>query len=231
MIDASGFATHHISFWSDCAPTLEHFVRRLNLDYVERSEPPLFKPSSRFRAAFVAEVAFSRLCLATQGISKETLQGKAVSEGRLRLTPLLNDPTVLDKPLSKDERLQVGLIEGRLAGFFKSRMDRLSVRPVFRGCGFIDASEGDAICGKTLYEVKAVDRSFRSVDVRQLITYCALNHASRQYDILKVGLYNPRRGVFFEMDIDRVCREMAGISRQELFDGITHVLSSGDISR
>lgn len=231
MIDASGFAAHHNAFWSDRTPTSEHFVRRLNLEHAERWAPPLRKPDSQIRAAFVAELAFVRFCYATQGVPKDMRQAKALTETRQRLIPLMHDPRSLDGPLSDDENLQVNAIEVRLGGFFGSRNLKLHTKPVFRGCGFVDSSEGDVISGTTLFEVKAVDRPFRSVDVRQLLTYCVLNYAAGQFDISAVGVFNPRRGLLFEMDIDRVCREMAGTSKLELFDSIVHVLSSGEISR
>ena len=38
---------------------------------------------------------------------------------------------------------------------------------------------------------KTVERAIRSSDIRQLITYAALNYASQQYAIDKIGIFNP----------------------------------------
>lgn len=231
MIDASTFATHHNSFWSDLAPTAEHFVRKINLEHAERWELPLDKPSSKFRAAYVAELAFSRFCAAVQNVPEGDVNAVVLDETRRRLLPLMDAPSTLDDPLSKDELTQFKALQQRLSGYFRHRGVETAVRPVFRGCGHVDASEGDVISGGTLFEIKTVERPFRSVDVRQLLTYCALNRASGQYDLERIGIYNPRRGLEFEMDIDRACREMAGISGRELFESVIYAISSGEISR
>ena len=83
----------------------------------------------------------------------------------------------------------------------------------------------------TLFEVKTVDRSFRGVDLRQLLTYAALNFASREREISTLGLVNPRRGVFFEMPVGDLCLDIAGRSSESLFAMIIQVLSSGELSR
>lgn len=231
MIDASSFATHHNAFWADHTPTSEHFVRRLNLEHTERSSPPIDKPEEPIRAAFVSEFAFARLCGLADGIDSGELNATAMAETKKRLLPLLDDPATLDAPLTEAEKDQVRQLEKSLTGFFKHRGLALQTRPVFQGCGYIDASEGDVISGPCLFEIKAVDRPFRSNDIRQLVTYCALNHASGQYELDSMGVFNPRRGLGFAMNFDEICREISGKTAQELFDGVVHGISSGDISR
>ncbi|WP_024896904.1 MULTISPECIES: hypothetical protein [Brucella] len=231
MIDASRFANLHNAFWAENTPTSEHFVRRLNLEHTDRWSPPIEKPKDTIRAAFVAEVAFAKFCIPVGSIASADVEESALVEARRRLIPLTDSPKDLDTPLSLSEEGQVGRLEGSLRGFFKRSSTETILRPVFRGCGYVDASEGDIVSGSTLFEVKAVDRSFRSVDIRQLITYCALNHASQQFDLRDIGLFNPRRGVSFEMAIDDVCREISGRSKQDLLGEIVSCLSSGDISR
>lgn len=231
MIDASRFAAHYNAFWTQRTPTSEHFVRRLNLELAQRWEPPLSKPDLEIRAAFIAEVAFARFSLSIQGLEREILEHKALSEARRRLLPLTNDPGSLNAPLTETEEQQAKSLGVRLAGFFRFRELPLALRPVFPGCGIIDASEGDVVSGTTLFEIKAVERPFRGFDLRQLLTYCALNHASQRYSLAKLGIYNPRRGLYVEMNIDQVCREMAGITAQEFFEDIVHAVSSGEVSR
>lgn len=231
MIDASSFAIHHNAFWADHAPTSEHFVRRLNLEYIERWSPPIVKPETPIRAAFVSEFAFSRFCGLIDGIVAGELDSVAMAETKKRLLPLMDDPVILEAPLTDAERSQVEKIERSLEGFFRHRRADLCTRPLFKGCGYIDASEGDIVAGHILFEIKAVDRPFRSVDIRQLVTYCALNHASGQYSLDNIGVFNPRRGLWFVLSFDRVCREISGQSAQELFDRVVHSISSGDISR
>jgi len=102
---------------------------------------------------------------------------------------------------------------------------------MYPGCGYIDESEGDVICGKTIYEVKTVDRRLRSVDIRQVITYAALNFISKKYEVENVGIFNPRRALFFEASLESVCSEISGRPAQELLADIVEAISSGAISR
>jgi len=81
------------------------------------------------------------------------------------------------------------------------------------------------------FEVKTVDRSFRSADLRQLLTYTALNSVSKEDDINVVGLVNPRRGLSFEMPVSEICMDISGRSAENLFSMVVQVFSSGEISR
>lgn len=229
MIDASSFASYHNAFWSEHAPTSEHFVRRLNLEWTERWAPPLKKPEDHIRADLVAELAFSEFCLRMWGHASG-VHDKALEETIRRLTPLVHDPSLLKQPISHVEKGESQEIFKNLYNYFSLRGD-LIIRPIFNGCGYLDKSEGDIISKLCLFEVKTVNRAFRSTDIRQLVTYCALNHLSCQYEIQNIGIFNPRRGVYFELPVEMICYEISGRSSQELFDTIIHAISSGDISR
>jgi hypothetical protein len=231
LIDASSFASRHNAFWAEHTPTFEHFVRRLNLEYCERWAAPLPKPDEQIRSAFVAELAFSYFCLRVLGVPESEIISPATSATKKRLLPLLDDPKALEGELSKVEQAQVFALANSLWSFFLPRKTDIITRPLFRGCGFVDTSEGDILDSTCLFEIKAVDRPFRSVDVRQLITYCALNHLSGQFELEDVGVFNPRMGIYFKFPIEEMSREVSGRSSQELFDSIVSALSSGDISR
>ena len=112
-----------------------------------------------------------------------------------------------------------------------SKRQPVQVSPVFRGCGIIDTCVGDVFFSDTLYEVKAGDRSFRSTDIRQLLTYAALNKASDGPKLARIGLFNPRTGVSFSGSLDEVCSEVAGCTPDDLLSEIVRIISSGDVSR
>ena len=120
---------------------------------------------------------------------------------------------------------------GQLRKFFEAQKAAIILRPTFKGCGFVDASEGDVISGKTVFEVKTVERPFRSNDIRQVVTYAALNFASKQFEIANIGLYNPRRGLYCDLELDYVCSEISGRPAQELLSLIVQAQSSGEMSR
>lgn len=231
MIDASTFSAHHNAFWASYTPTSEHFVRRINLEYANRWNLPLEKPDGPIRAAYVAELAFAGMCARFAGLPKDKIEEIAVEEAKDRLRPLLEDPLILDQEITPIEQDQISSLENSLFSFFTYRKVPTITRPLFSGCGYIDTSEGDVVSGTCLFEVKAVDRPFRSLDIRQLITYCALNHMSGDFELEAIGIINPRRGLYFEASIEDVTHETSGLPAQELFDTIGHAISSGDISR
>ena len=202
MIDASTFATHHNAFWASHTPTSEHYVRRINIEYADRWDIPVDKPNGEFRAAYVAEIAFASMCARFAGLPSNEIQEHAVNEAKGRLSPILEDPLILNQDISEVEQKQISKLENSLFTFFKQRKSQTFPRPSFSGCGYIDTSEGDIVSGKSLFEVKAVDRPFRSIDIRQLITYCALNQMTNGFDLENIGIFNPRRGLYFETSIE-----------------------------
>jgi len=137
---------------------------------------------------------------------------------------------LLDK-FSIEEHNEIIAITESLLKFFSDKKEGLVLRPTFLGCGFVDASEGDIIAQKTIFEIKTVDRKLRSKDIRQLITYAALNNASNKFPIDRVGLVNPRKGLYFSLSVDEVCSRISGASAAALLPVIIDALSSGSISR
>ncbi len=234
MIDAATFSSTYNAFWAESAPMLEHFTRRLNLEHLHRFDTPM-KSDQAGRKAVIAELAFSmmveRLRPQEIPIDPVKLHENAWSETKRRLRPFLEQGVDLDTPLLPSENVEVSQIEKRLIAFFKGNNLPTKTRPLFKGCGYIDASEGDILTKSTLFEVKTVDRSFRSADLRQLLTYSALNSASREAEICALGLVNPRRGVSFEMPVGELCFGISGRSAEDLFAMIVQVFSSGEISR
>lgn len=103
--------------------------------------------------------------------------------------------------------------------------------PQFSGCGTLDACCGDLIVDDILVEVKSGNRNFRSMDIRQVLIYCALNSVQRKYDIRSVSCVNPRRGVYFLVDLDTLCLQFASLSASEVLAELVYIISSGDISR
>lgn len=235
MIDAATFANLYNAFWRAAAPTCDLFVRRINLGELDRFDAPMTSTAIGQRPALIAETGFSAFVLTTDRPELkrnpiELLQ-LAADESRDRLRPFQSTGLELDQALSPAEQKDATQIAERLSIFFQLRRLRTICRPKFAGCGFVDNSEGDVISGKTLFEVKSVDRGFRSADIHQLVTYYCLSISASEDRITSLGLINPRRGVSFEMDADRLCQEISGTSASELSNEVILALSSGGISR
>ncbi len=234
MIDAATFSSTYNAFWNDVAPTLEHFVRRLNLEHVERFAIPL-KSSETKRRALIAEFAFSIFVENSRKNQKLDEKDKRYAEAWMqtvrRMKPFLGQGLDLEEPLSDEEQNEVEDLVDRLALFFVGQFPVDMLRPIFRGCGFLDASEADIYFNDTLFEVKTVERAFRGSDLKQLLSYAALNRASADKVIARLGLVNPRLGISFSMNIDEISREISGRSSEELLSIVIQTVSSGEISR
>ena len=88
--------------------------------------------------------------------------------------------------------------------------------PELRGFGWLDDCNCDAWTTEAIFEVKSGDRPFRSVDLRQVLAYLALNHFSGGRTLRVVFLVNPRRGTFFRIAAEALSLEMAGRPLVEL---------------
>jgi hypothetical protein len=136
-------------------------------------------------------------------------------------------------PPNKIEWAEAKLISWRLHYFFLSQepSSELIVDPFFHGCGILDSCYADVLAGQVLYEVKAGERAFRIYDLRQAITYCALNFQSHQYRVNGVGLVNPRLGVFVKGSLDAFSKELCGMSSSDLCSEIVSFLSARGVSK
>lgn len=241
MISVSAFCKMHSSFWKGVAPTTDIFVRRLNLGHYEREFPEMTIPTLPTRRGFINEVAFAVFCQSVrrgQGwppgrLSKAELDEAVTSIRSLSARKEIRGEIKQENDLGPEELLDIEEQRDRLMRFlFINRsVGTLVVEPVFPGCGIIDTSRGDLIASNVLYEVKAGDRLFRSIDVRQLILYSTLNHISRSFRIERLGLFNPRIGISATIPIDDLCFEISGKNSAELLSEIAAVVSSGDVSR
>ncbi|TIT79490.1 MAG: hypothetical protein E5W57_06780 [Mesorhizobium sp.] len=235
MIDAATFADLYNAFWRSATPTCELFVRRMNLGELNRFDVPM-KPNSTTKSpALVAEAGFSAFVISEDRPELKKHPDKlldiAITDSRIRLQAFKGDKVDLDQDFSDADRKDALTLFSRLAFFFQARREKIVTRPRFPGCGFVDSSEGDVLSGGTLFEIKSVERGFRSADIHQLITYYCLSISAGDASINSLGLINPKRGLSFEIDVNNLCREIAGVGASELSNEVVMALSSGDISR
>lgn len=227
MISERTFVAVNTSFWRELMPTGESYIRRQNLQ-LARFDQPMESNAQAERQALISELAFrffrfsvsNNLNLANplpDSIFKELSQETVRFLSRFGEYSSNEIPEPID--LEKREAIEIAR---RLEKFFRLQAsgEKIICPPIFNGCGVLDACEGDVIVKRSLYEVKAVDRSFRLNDLRQLLVYCALNHASLSYEIDNIGLLNPRSGVSFEASVEKVVNSVSGSSAVELFSSI-----------
>jgi hypothetical protein len=141
-----------------------------------------------------------------------------------------NAPHVVIGDIDDDCRREAGTLALRLLHYFGDSGSTL-LRPSFPGCGVLSSCEGDLIQGTCLYEIKAGDRPFRIVDLRQLLVYSALAYAAGRLAFSRVGLLNPRRGVMWHTSLEDVCQSIAGLSMNDTLSALVEQFSGASASR
>jgi hypothetical protein len=239
MISEKVFISSFNSFWQDLIPTGEAFVRAINLG-THHFDVPLRSSVESNRRGMVNEFGFrllevsitSNTSIEDAYRSKELL-GK-IAQHAINLASRYQNPT--DEkiaPLGQDELVEGLGIAKRLRMFFQGNEPDIPLTPSprFLGCGFIDDCIGDLLVESTLYEVKSGDRTFRLLDVRQILVYLALNYVSHTYRIGNIGFVNPRTGSFYKLGVSDFALAASGKNAIELLSELVEFASSGDVSR
>lgn len=226
MTTEKELAVHHPGFWRSILPLSDSFVRNVNRT-LERYAQPLVSTVAASRRGLVNEGGF-RLFAASIETSTavarlspaaiETAWSTAVDHIR---TLRQFSRTPIDPEALAGEVAEAATLAKRIDRYFsKVQHGALTIEPAFRGCGWVSEARGDVLAEGTLYEIKAGERHFRSIDLHQLLTYCALNFAAKTFDITTVGLLNPRVGTFITVDLDTLCLECAGSSVPDVLNDI-----------
>ena len=128
-----------------------------------------------------------------------------------------------DLQTPSDEAIELAT---RLEEFFQEQSSRqaIVIQPPFRGCGILDSCYGDLLQGDHLFELKMVDRNLRSIDLRQVVVYCALDHYGQQYRIKTTSILNPRRGIEYRFELEDLVAQISNKTPAELFHQIVDFL-------
>lgn len=232
MISDRTLATSYGWLWKSLTPMLDSFVRGVN----EAARAKECEIGSRFESktallhrGFISDLAHRLLKAVMDGlldpddvrILSSSDFTRLVAESRAYIDRLegRRGPRLRLTPGHNEFVDAIGLA-AYLHKFFTERSGDITVFPKFAGCGLVDACEGDVVVGRRLYEIKTVERDYRAIEVRQLLLYCALNHASPGHSIDSVGLLNPRHGTCVELELGAFCREISGKSPALLFSEI-----------
>lgn len=104
-----------------------------------------------------------------------------------------------------------------LSAFLNQFDDPPDFAPHIPGAGALSRCEADLAVGPMLVEVKTVSRSFRSLDLRQLLVYLALDRNGGDPRWTRGCLVNPRRALWADFDTDWLARRLAGRPAVEVF--------------
>jgi hypothetical protein len=222
-------ATSHADFWNGLLPMADAFIRAQN------SRPRLFSvpihaiAPAEYRG-IVNEAGFiifkgNMDIKGQQRTVRPDISG-AFEEAIRRIQRLPRSKIPALATILNSGTIEATLIAHHLTRYFSDAHADLIVSPPIPGCGWVNDAEADILSGTTLYEVKAGERHFRIADLRQVLTYCALNFSSKTYRIDAVGLINPRSGAFVVDSLDDICQRVAGAPAVDVLSDIVEFISA-----
>lgn len=236
MISEHQFATHYSSAWRAVTPLADGYWTVENL-MVDRIAPPLTPKAPKGIRAVVNETAFRAFCSLHSKSKPDTKRGDILaaiddqlSDSIAYVGRFLSAPSLAAEDVDDESRKEAGNLVLRLLHFFPG-VETTTLRPRFSGCGLISACEGDLIEGSCLYEIKAGDRAFRVVDLRQLLTYSALAYAKSNLTFTEVGLFNPRTGVAWRKSLEEVSHALSGLRLSDTLSALVEQFSGASASR
>lgn len=237
MISERKLVSSHSSFWRHLMPMGDSFVRLINSSR-ERYSPPIVSRSKPDRNALISELSFRLFEYSVKSgknIYEVDIKESFVSE---LAHDVVNYVSRLDKNIATGGMVVAEIIEAKswaeslhLFTLRACPSQKIVTRPRFQGCGIVDICEGDLLVGTTLWELKNVERDFRLADIKQLLTYCALNYASQQYPIESIGLVNARQGVWFRTGIESLAVMASAMSESELLGEVVRYITVDGPSR
>lgn len=229
MITEKAFVLRHNAFWHRLLPMAPAYVRTMNVSATEFARP--VSAATDDNRGVVNELAFRLFAAALlQRCAPGELDATSVQahlQESLKFIQRFREynrqPVGAPSEMAIAEAVQVAENIGQY--FAAQHTEVPLVWPKFAGCGVVDECSGDAIADEALVEVKSGGGPFRGRDVRQVLCYAALNFANKRWDLRRFCLVNPRRGVFFGEDVDKLCRETAGASAVEVLSDIVQYVS------
>lgn len=219
-------------------PMADSFIRNMNKT-LTRITPPCPNLSKGIRNSLISELSFRLYSFVCNGnmsiaelIENTELIDATAHEVSAYISRLERSNIPIPEMVNSEINEAIALTENlRKCMIYSNPGKIITTRPKFKGCGIVDDCEGDILVGETLYELKNVDRDFRVADLRQILTYCALNIASGEIKIDNIGLLNARSGLSYVANINKLSFLTAGVSADELLREVIRYITSDNPSR
>ncbi|MFY0626167.1 MAG: hypothetical protein JXR07_07730 [Reichenbachiella sp.] len=233
MISELFFIKTYNSFWNQLLNSAEDYIKSINAAGLEEVSEVIRDDDQPSRRILVNNVATRIFQL---GIEKNILPSLLVSDNKIDLELVSEEQKERllnlrfgSKLSSTLKSVEKGILLKMADGLFSHYFDKgnLQLNPRFNGCGMLFPSNGDLIYDRTLVEIKAGERNFKSIDLRQLYTYMAVSYADTKTIYDKIELFNPRNGVVWTEEVDEVSNSISGYSTIELLDEIIKFLING----
>lgn len=233
MITERDIAEKFSIIWKQHFPLLTpNFMRVFNEAQIFDINAPI-PINENVRNDIVSEVAFnivekitSEKLTVEEFINKENYLQKIV-EATAKIIWKTNNYSETDLILNEFELNEIKRICNNLLEFIdKIKKNELQFKPKFKGYSFIPDLVGDLTIDDTLFEIKTVNRNFKSSDLKQLFIYLALQQVSTGLNWKYAGLYNPRKGTYCKFNVKSLIYNLTGgktpnESFENLLDSLT----------
>jgi DNA-directed RNA polymerase subunit L len=227
MISAREFQ-NMISIWDNLTPFIEGYtyqVVRAGRYYTDQvTSSAVITPSD---SALIAELGFE---FAAAQISKPSAaDSEVINKVYLSLQGLPGFKAA--RPDMNAELLNEAHSIGNNLVTYLKKSKRVSYifHPIVPGCGVVDETRADIIGNGEIIEVKAVRRTFQSMDLRQLLTYACMSVASGN-EVDTLTLLNPRLGTKFSSSLSDVCYNISGSNSVDLMYNIQRAMQDIQVS-
>lgn len=212
MITAEAFAGRS-TMWHDITPSLDQYVRWLNQNTHRFGLGVRQSPETRPDVAAVLGAVWA----SSSELTQDELGARMSSRTSLRPRP----SELFEARLLAEEILKYPSIEDGVPLSWEHRL---------AGCGEVEACHVDLLIGTThIVEIKAVNRAFRGLDIRQLLTYAAISE-SLSRPIEHLGLLNPRLGTYMTWDVGQLALDLGSPSYMEMMAALQMQMSSSLVS-
>ncbi len=178
-------------------------------------------------AAFnLSEIAFVNNIKPSEAFSVDKEQKKIVdiTARSIWKTGNYSDSDLFISDIEKQEIISIA--DNTLEFIKKFVGQEVLFKPQLKGYSFIPNLVADISIGDTLFEVKTVNRNFKSSDLKQLFIYIALRQVSEKENWKFAGLYNPRKGTYCKFNIKSLVYNLTGgKTTNEAFENLLNGLN------
>lgn len=216
MISERELATRCNFFWNNALPHLKHVVIQANREvepWIGELDQSKFE-SKGFRSDFVSEAAFGIFYEAhSRGIATKIIDEKTFKNSvrnAWKRVRLVNSEIKGRGSLNLVEKEISSELAQRMESYFKTFDGSTPIiyQPRFPGYGPLNSCYGDLLTPHSLYEIKNSKGNLRGADLRQVLTYSAMNTLSSKYETIgRLCVINFRKGKSYEFDLEELLQK------------------------
>ena len=212
------------SVWTQLTPTLEPVVRWTNTHQASLGSA-VASLSDNQRNSLIAEAAF---LLARSGFHYVAGNPTWVENEARKFLKQLPRSEASDDEITQEEWDEIGRL-ARVTQTYTATLSDPEFSAGIPGCGVVESAKCDILANDEIVEIKTVTRPFRSLDLRQALTYAAMLYAAGR-PISKITLLNPRRAVSATLLIAEIAAGARGDSAVELMQDLVERMTGLQVS-